>query len=191
MQKFFHILNQCYKLLQDIEKSTEPHVKSVLNLTEQFVCCMAVHEKNLPNQLDFADIKQRLLVKITTEMNGEIEKLSIEIAKLEKQSDQLSKQYEQCVSQSKKCCKEGHVDIMLEKSPLYPSFAAMLEMAETAERSLREQCSCKKYLVETFNPHETDICEIWEKSWKSGDSQLSEMLQEHLSLTSYFLELTV
>lgn len=56
-----------------MEDKCKPSLEKLLNLTDQYICCRQVPPAELPQKVDFADVKIRLLHKISLAIDTEID----------------------------------------------------------------------------------------------------------------------
>ena len=52
-----------------------PCIDRLINLTEQYQCCDKVDPTQLPNKIDFIDVKDKLMYKLSMEVTKELESL--------------------------------------------------------------------------------------------------------------------
>lgn len=75
LQKTFSVIKQYRKTIKETEAVAGPCIKTVVNLTEQFQCCSNVSVTSLPSNIDFFEVKQKLLYTISSEITENIIKL--------------------------------------------------------------------------------------------------------------------
>lgn len=191
LQKTFSAIKQCRLEIQEIETVAGQCIKTIANLSEQYQSCCAVRVMALPSSVNFAEVKEKLLFKISSEINENVNKLQAQVSSYEVFSKRMSKQYEQCISKYNKCCCAQELNQLIARSPLCPSVTDMLEWVEVSERMIRESYLCKKFVVDTFTPDQPGICDSLESSWREGDKDLCNQLDEYLALTNNFMELKI
>ncbi|XP_045193375.2 ribosome biogenesis protein C1orf109 homolog [Mercenaria mercenaria] len=191
LQKAFNTLKKCFNGIKEVEEKARPCIKMIINLTEQFHCCTAVTSPGLPLNIDFNEVRQKLLYKISTEINENISKLQTLICRYEEYSDCMGSQYDRSMSKCGRYTAAKDISQLLERSPLYPSVTDMLEWVQISERSIRETYLCKKFIIDTFSPDQPGICDSLESSWQEGDKDLYNQLDEYIALTSNFMEMKI
>lgn len=61
------------KYFKEMEVQCKPCIDYLMNLTEQYQCCDKVDPILLPKKVDFPDVKEQLLYKISVTMTRQIE----------------------------------------------------------------------------------------------------------------------
>ena len=77
VQNAFTLIKQSRKGIQELDEKALPCIKTIANLTEQYQCCTAVRVSDLPLKVDFGEVKQKLLFKISSEITENISKLHL------------------------------------------------------------------------------------------------------------------
>ncbi|XP_060595710.1 AFG2-interacting ribosome maturation factor-like isoform X2 [Ruditapes philippinarum] len=189
LHKTFSFLQQCRSGIQELDSKALPCIKTIANLTEQFQCCTGVSVSDLPSKVDFCEVKQKLLFKISSEINENVSKLHLLL--YGEYSDGIGRHYDKCMSRCAKCNASEDLSKLLERSPLYPSMTDMLQWIEITERLIREAYLCKKFIIDTYTPDLPAISDRLESSWTAGDKELYKQIDEYLALTRNFVELKV
>lgn len=188
LQKSFTIIQQSVKSWQESLIKCKPELSSIDNLGEQYICCKEAPEYMIPMLNNLPDLKDKLLYKITTEINMKVENIQLEMKCFKNVCDRVTKQCDYSMDLYRKHADTIHMNKITERTATCPSIVDMLEWIQNTERLFLQQYHIKKHLLDQFNLNDKSTLSLLMKTWNKGDQAVLDQIQEYLCYTSLFME---
>lgn len=181
LQKSYKILQQCQTTWKETLKQCQEEINSLQNLSEQYTCCNEAGIDVLLLQLP--DVREKLLYKISLEIDKKLSKLHINMNTLKECCDRISKQYDYSSTISKGL----PLDLVTMTTETLPAFADMVEWLNDIDIMLHHQYWAKKHLLDTYTVQKFDS-DNFMKMWNSGNNETTQKVNDALCYVKFLLD---
>ncbi|XP_061197162.1 AFG2-interacting ribosome maturation factor-like [Saccostrea echinata] len=196
--RFVHLLQQLHKAFSVVKSGlsiweeaiakSQPHLKSVQNLSEQHHCC--VQAQGLGEIVQrFPDVREKLLYKINKEIDNNMANLYKAVDVCKEVCDKVSKQCTRCQVVYNKTNED--LNMLTRRSPTCPSAVEMLEWLQDSEYLMMNQYLIRKHLLDKFSLSDRDQESVLYKQWSTEDTTLLQTIKGHLQYLEFFLEMKI
>ncbi|XP_002735090.1 AFG2-interacting ribosome maturation factor-like [Saccoglossus kowalevskii] len=185
LRKSFRIVElQEKKWKETIEASLES-LKSLSNLCEQLRSCQQVKLEITPMK-NFTDLKERLQYKLTISMEIVMEKLRDRLEILSEVHKQIDKQYLRCMELYQRQASNIGIDRSVERSSTEPSIADMLEWLHDINRSITQQYSKRKFLLDFIQYENLEYVQNLSMEWEKSGT-MHDQIGSALAHVTFFM----
>ncbi|KAM4795371.1 AFG2-interacting ribosome maturation factor [Rhinophrynus dorsalis] len=187
-------LRKCFDVLEPQQEEwrlavleCDPLLSSLSNLAEQLQACQRVTFKNTPLS-SFPDLQERLHYKLQAAMEVTLEKLNDKLSILQKVRDTISHHVGSVLYIYEANAETVGLEAFLERYPLCPSIADMLEWLQDIEKHYRNQYLERKLLLQVRCDHLSEIQTLPQSWGKLADSSSSrqQLVEDVLLSVSFF-----
>lgn len=188
LQKSFTVIQQSVKSWQESLLKCKPELNSIENLGEQYISCKEAPEYMIPMLNTLPDVKDKLLYKITTEINVKVVNIQTEMKSLKHVCDRVTKQCDYSMDMYRKHAGTIPINDITERTATCPSIADLLEWIQDTERLFLQQYHIKEHLLDKLNLNDKSTLSLLMNTWNKGDQAVLDQIQEYLCYTALFLE---
>ncbi|KAJ8303609.1 hypothetical protein KUTeg_020005 [Tegillarca granosa] len=175
LQKSFTIIQQSVKSWQEFLIKCKPELSSIDNLGEQYICCKEAPEYMIPMLNNLPDLKDKLLYKITTEINMKVEDIQLEMKCFKNVCDRVTKQCDYSMDLYRKHADTIHMNEITERTATFPSIVDMLEWIQNTERLFLQQYPLYKLWVDKSFTIIQQSVKSWQESLIKCKPELSSI----------------
>ncbi|KAM4699997.1 AFG2-interacting ribosome maturation factor isoform 2-T2 [Discoglossus pictus] len=189
MRKCFDAIELQHEEWKLAVQECDPLLSTLSNLAEQLQACRRVSLRSTP-LCGFPDLQERLCYKLEAAMETTLDKLNEKMSTLQKVKDALSHQVGSVMYVYEVNADKIGLEDSLERSPLSPSIADMLEWLQSIEKYYRNQFLQRKLLLQV-RPDCLSEIQTLPVSWgKLADrsSPMHQLIEDTLLNVSFFRE---
>ncbi|XP_066573673.1 AFG2-interacting ribosome maturation factor isoform X2 [Amia ocellicauda] len=188
LQKCFDVITQQRDVWAGVLRDCTPLLGSLGNLGQQLQACAEVDLRATPLQR-FPDLQQRLRYKLLNAVDTVLGQLGDKMCVLQAARDAISNQVTPVFQ-----LYEQHIDTLglaaaVERSPLAPSVADMLEWLQDIDRFYRNQFLRRKVLLQSIKPDNVSQLLSVPQAWSRLSPPDSEdFISDALMKVSFFMD---